>query len=241
MTLDDLRMEGKGLTLKAPTGDKYWDILFHFQGILEESISLQLSKSKHTIVILIHMLLKYGVDSIKAKVSNSISCDILLEIVWRHYIHHILLDDMQLYAACNAPAWDETAKVNWMGRTKYLFFGGRYIGGYTVGNHVLWGAQWLSGGVLDLRLRGRGFKPHQHHCVVSLSKTIDPSLVLVQPRKTHPFTTERLLMGRKESNQTNKQTMFYGSAPTSTYNLLNFPIIYPTIYLPKWTFWIQLQ
>ena len=32
-----------------------------------------------------------------------------------------------------------------------------------------------------------------------------PSLVLVQPRKTHPCLTERLLMGRKESNQTNKQ------------------------------------
>ena len=29
-----------------------------------------------------------------------------------------------------------------------------------------------------------------------------PSLVLVQPRKTCPCLTERLLMGRKESNQT---------------------------------------
>ena len=34
-----------------------------------------------------------------------------------------------------------------------------------------------------------------------------PSLVLVQPRKTRPFITERLLMGRKESNQTNKQKL----------------------------------
>ena len=41
--------------------------------------------------------------------------------------------------------------------------------------------------------------------VVSLSKNINPSLVLVQPRKTRPFITERLLMGRKESKQTNKQ------------------------------------
>ena len=31
-----------------------------------------------------------------------------------------------------------------------------------------------------------------------------PSLVLVQPRKNRPYITERLLMGRKESNQTNK-------------------------------------
>ena len=30
-----------------------------------------------------------------------------------------------------------------------------------------------------------------------------PSLVLVQPRKTRPCLTERVLMGCKESNQTN--------------------------------------
>ena len=64
------------------------------------------------------------------------------------------------------------------------------------------GAQWLSGRVLDSRPRGRGFEPHRRHCVVSLSKNINPSLVLVQLRKTRPFITERLLMGRKESNQT---------------------------------------
>ena len=33
-------------------------------------------------------------------------------------------------------------------------------------------AQWLS-----------GFEPHWHYCVVSLSKNINPSLVLVQHRK----------------------------------------------------------
>ena len=37
-----------------------------------------------------------------------------------------------------------------------------------------------------------------HNCVLY------PSLVLVQPRKTRPYITERLLMGCKESNQTNK-------------------------------------
>ena len=41
------------------------------------------------------------------------------------------------------------------------------------------------------------FEPHRHYCVVSLSKNINPSLVLVQPRKTRPFITERLLMGVK--------------------------------------------
>ena len=68
-------------------------------------------------------------------------------------------------------------------------------------------AQWLSGKVLDSRPRGRGFEPHQRHCIVSLSKGINPSLVLVQPRKICPFITERLLMRRKESNQTNKTSM----------------------------------
>ena len=36
------------------------------------------------------------------------------------------------------------------------------------------------------------------------ARHIYPTLVLVQLRKTHPCLTERLLMGRKESNQTNK-------------------------------------
>ena len=74
------------------------------------------------------------------------------------------------------------------------------------------GAQWLSGRVLDSRLKGHGFQPHRRHCVVSLSKNINPSLVLVQPRKTRPFITERLLMGRKESNQTYKQTTKFARA-----------------------------
>ena len=56
------------------------------------------------------------------------------------------------------------------------------------------GVQWLSGRVLDLRPRGRGFEPHWHHCVVSLSKNINPSLVhvLVQSRKTRSYIIERL-------------------------------------------------
>ena len=68
------------------------------------------------------------------------------------------------------------------------------------------GAQRLSGRVLDSRMRGRGFESHHRHCVVSLSKNINPSLVLVQPRKNHPYITERLLMVRKEPNQTKQNT-----------------------------------
>ena len=32
------------------------------------------------------------------------------------------------------------------------------------------GAQWLSGRVLDSRPRGRGFEPHRRHCVVVLEQ-----------------------------------------------------------------------
>ena len=64
-------------------------------------------------------------------------------------------------------------------------------------------AQWTSGRVLYSGLRGRVFVPHRRHCIVSLSNNINPSLVLVQPSKTHPCLTERLLIGRVESNQTN--------------------------------------
>ena len=55
-------------------------------------------------------------------------------------------------------------------------------------------AQWLSGRVLDSRPRGCWFEPQRHHCVVYLSKTHLPLLVLVQPRKTCPNITEKLLI-----------------------------------------------
>ena len=84
------------------------------------------------------------------------------------------------------------------------------------------GAQWLSGRVLDSRPKGRGFEPHRGHCVVSLSKNINPSLVLVQPRKTGPLITERLLMGRKESNQTNKVFMGRSTPTTALDELIQY-------------------
>ena len=40
---------------------------------------------------------------------------------------------------------------------------------------------------------------------MSLSKNINPSLVLVQPRKTRPFITERLLMGCKNQIKQTKK------------------------------------
>ena len=59
------------------------------------------------------------------------------------------------------------------------------------------------------------------------SRHIYPSSVLVQPRKTRPYITERLLMGRKESN---KQTNNYGTYQEKHCPLgcrhLTFKIIY---------------
>ena len=63
--------------------------------------------------------------------------------------------------------------------------------------NLVLGAQWLSGSVLDLRPKGREFKPHRRHCVVSLIKTHLSllSLAPVNPRKTHLDITEKLLIG----------------------------------------------
>ena len=38
------------------------------------------------------------------------------------------------------------------------------------------GVRWLSGRVIDSGSRGYGFEPHRRHCVLSLSKTLYPSL-----------------------------------------------------------------
>ena len=49
------------------------------------------------------------------------------------------------------------------------------------------------------------------------ARHINPSLELVQPRKTHPYITERLLMGHKESNQKKKKKKSSWK-PTSEYD-----------------------
>ena len=64
--------------------------------------------------------------------------------------------------------------------------------------------------VLDIRtLSLRQFFEYPQHMFWLRNRKIIfnyyPSLVLVQPRKTRPYITERLLMGIKESNQTNFQ------------------------------------
>ena len=87
--------------------------------------------------------------------------------------------------------------LTWVKTTEIPIWCARIIITYPPG-----GAQWLSCRVLASRPKGRRFEPHPRHCLVSLSKNINPSLVLVQTRKTRPFRTERLLMGPKQSNLT---------------------------------------
>ena len=74
---------------------------------------------------------------------------------------------------------------------------------------VIWkiGGGGSSGSLVECFTRNRGATGLSLTCVTALcpwARHINPSLVLIQPRKTHPFITQRLLMGRKESNQTNK-------------------------------------
>ena len=57
-------------------------------------------------------------------------------------------------------------------------------------------AQWLSERVIDWRPRGLTGVT----VLCPWARRINPSLVLVQPRKTRPYVTEILLMGCKESN-----------------------------------------
>ena len=88
------------------------------------------------------------------------------------------------------------------------------------------GAKWLRGRVLDSRLRDQaslaslGCGPRARH--------IYPSLVLVQPRKTCPCLNERLLMGRKESNQTKLHWSKIVSIQMANY--LSFNYLYRHIY-----------
>ena len=67
---------------------------------------------------------------------------------------------------------------------------------------------WERSGSMEKTLtQDRGATGKSHTGVTALypwARHINPSLVLVQPRKIGPFITERLLMGRKESNQTSK-------------------------------------
>ena len=93
--------------------------------------------------------------------------------------------------------------------------------------------------MLDSRPRGHGFEPHGRHCVVSLNKNINLSLVLVQPRKTCPFITERLLMGCKESNQTN-QISRYSKCPKILNTFLSL-FVKETLIIRAWIYIMHVR
>ena len=78
--------------------------------------------------------------------------------------------------------------------------------------------------MVECLTRDRGFEPNRRHYVVSLSKNINPSLVLVQPRKTCPFITERLLMGRKNQIK-QKQQQKYGLKSCTHVSLFFYMIV----------------
>ena len=62
-----------------------------------------------------------------------------------------------------------------------------------------------SGSVVECLTRDRGAAGSSLSGVTAAcpwARYINPSLVLVQPIKTRPYITERLMMGRKESNPT---------------------------------------
>ena len=78
--------------------------------------------------------------------------------------------------------------------------------------HFIWGqkrkvVQNYGGSVVECLTGDRGATDSSFTSVTVFcpwARHINPGLVLIQPRKTRPYITERLLMGRKESNQTNK-------------------------------------
>ena len=99
--------------------------------------------------------------------------------------------------------------------------------------HEKMGAQWLIGRVLDSRPRGWGSSLTSITTLCPLARHINPSLVMVQPRKTRPYITERLLMGRKESNQRHENHLAFLLFPILQFILrFFFFIIFATV-LPK--------
>ena len=72
------------------------------------------------------------------------------------------------------PLLNSVANIHICNKIVVVFFGG--------------GVQCLSVRVLESRPRGCGFQPHQRHCILFLSKNINSSLVLVQPKKTSPYS-----------------------------------------------------
>ena len=89
----------------------------------------------------------------------------------------------------------------------------------------------MSGSVVECLTRDRGDACSSLTGVTALcpwANYINPSLVLVQPRKTRSYITERVLMGRKESQQTNRIKLSFfikGLYEASTYLYCNLFVL----------------
>ena len=86
---------------------------------------------------------------------------------------------------------------------------------------------WCSGSVVECLTGDRGTGGSSLTGATVLcpwARHINPSLALVQPRKTCPFISERLLIGCKESNQSNKKHVLFSE--TSYHSLDQEPICF---------------
>ena len=182
----------------------------HWDGFLLSTHNICFGWEIEKIVFQYALLSKGPLEGIRLYFTFSISW--ACSCPWIHYCMPIftqneVCDIRGSQIGCLSCACCQKVKLLNILKRKFSFFlWGKtcwLLGSFVLFSSWKWGAQWLSGFVLDSRLKGRGFEPHWRHCVMSLSKNINPSLVLVQPRKTRLYITERLLMGRKESNQTN--------------------------------------
>ena len=76
---------------------------------------------------------------------------------------------------------------------------------------------------IEIRIRTKGYiyynivtNIHVLARLVHFTCSFNPSLVPVQPRKTRPYITENLLMGRNASNQTSTSCAYFRLKLTAT-------------------------
>ena len=73
--------------------------------------------------------------------------------------------------AFSKKSFRDTIRVSRSGLAKHWAWSGKLVVRVPLIADQHFKVQWLSGRVLDSRLRGSEFEPHWFHCVVSLSKT----------------------------------------------------------------------
>ena len=104
------------------------------------------------------------------------------------------------------------------------------------------GAQWLSGRASDFGARGRGLKTYLCQ-VVSLSKTVYSTKVLVIPRKRwlHPDMTEKLMTWTLSINTPKSKHAFFFSVDFFQKNFFSERWIFQEYHQESKTVWIQIR